>query len=304
LFAASTGVQGSATAESLPSANLPGLSADQARMVNASIPVSGTLNPAAQPFVMPSGALLDQTRAVDCLTAAVYYESAGEPLEGQQAVAQVILNRMRHPAFPKSVCGVVFEGSNRGTGCQFTFTCDGSMNRVPSPTAWTRARHVAEAALGGFVMKAVGDATHYHADYVVPYWATTLTKIGKVGTQIFYRWNGGWGAPGAFKAPYAGAEPSVDLSGAVAAQTPGLDQALATANQLMAAKGEPTVTAVGAAIAPPAVQASTEVQAKPVAASSAATPAPAAPKTAAPKPAPAKPEAPETITAGPAWERR
>ena len=192
--------------------DMPGLSPDQARLVNAAIPFATEASPAARPFVVPASDLIDQTRALDCLTAAVYYEAASEPLDGQQAVAQVVLNRLRHPAFPKTVCGVVFEGSSLSTGCQFTFTCDGSLARVPAPDAWLRARRVAAAALGGFVMRGVGDATHYHADYVVPYWATTLVKISKVGSQFFYRWTGGWGSPAAFTGVYAGVEPVVDLT--------------------------------------------------------------------------------------------
>ena len=118
--------------------------------------------------------------------------------DGQRAVAQVVLNRVRHPAFPNSICGVVFEGSTRATGCQFTFTCDGSMSYAAVPSLWHRARKVAEAALSGYVYKPVGYATHYHANYVMPYWAPTLTKSLVAGAHIFYRWPGGWGRPAAF----------------------------------------------------------------------------------------------------------
>ena len=110
--------------------DMPGLTPDQARLVNAAIPFATEASPAAKPFVLPASDLIDQTRALDCLTAAVYYEAGGEPLAGQQAVAQVVLNRLRHPAFPKTVCGVVFEGSNLSTGCQFSFTCDGARARA------------------------------------------------------------------------------------------------------------------------------------------------------------------------------
>jgi len=121
-------------------------------------------------------------------------------------VAQVVLNRMRHPAYPKSVCGVVYQGSARTTGCQFTFTCDGSLRWAPEPTLWRKARGVAERALGGYVDKAVGSATHYHASYVAPYWAPTLVKMTQVGAHIFYRWTGPWGEPPAFTGRYAGGE--------------------------------------------------------------------------------------------------
>ena len=178
---------------------------------NASIPVSSELNPAARPFLLKAAAEDDRARSLDCLTAAVYYEAAIEPTDGQRAVAQVVLNRLRHPAFPKTVCGVVFQGSERGTGCQFTFTCDGSMARIPSKEGWARARKVAEEALDGNVYKPVGWATHYHTNWVVPYWSATLTKIANVGSHIFYRWEGGWGRPAAFRYAYAGVEPQVAL---------------------------------------------------------------------------------------------
>lgn len=146
------------------------------------------------------------TTALDCLTAAVYFEAANEPITGQRAVAQVVINRLRHPAFPDSVCDVVFQGSERTTGCQFTFTCDGSLRRLPSLPLWQRARSVAAAALGGFVETSVGHATHYHASYVVPYWAPKLTKLTTIGSHIFYQWNGNWSQPSAFSDRYASRE--------------------------------------------------------------------------------------------------
>ena len=112
-------------------------------------------------------------------------------------------------AYPRTVCGVVFQGSERTTGCQFSFTCDGAMARTPSITGWERARAVAAAALNGHVATAVGTATHYHTDWVAPYWAPRLSKITKIGTHIFYRWNGTWGLPAAFRGVYAGAEPVI-----------------------------------------------------------------------------------------------
>ena len=185
---------------------LQDLNPDQAKAWNAANPVVVTSNPAALPFVLKTSGMLDEARAVDCLTAAIYYEAAWETLDGQRAVAQVVLNRMRHPAYPKTVCGVVFQGSTRTTGCQFSFTCDGSMNRAPNEAAWSRARQVAVAALNGYVMRKVGNATHYHADYVAPYWSPTLLKVTTIGAHVFYRWTGGWGLPGAFGGHYAGDE--------------------------------------------------------------------------------------------------
>jgi spore germination cell wall hydrolase CwlJ-like protein len=177
--------------------------------INAAIPLSDTPNPAARPFRAIFATPADRSRALDCLTAAVYYEAAIEPLEGQRAVAQVVLNRVRHPAFPKSVCAVVFQGSDRATGCQFTFTCDGALARVPSVAAWARARDVADQALAGKVYAPVGWSTHYHTNWVVPYWSGTLVKAANVGSQIFYRWEGGWGRAPAFRFAGAGAEPQV-----------------------------------------------------------------------------------------------
>ncbi|MDB5699704.1 MAG: cell wall hydrolase [Alphaproteobacteria bacterium] len=181
----------------------------EAMAFNASMPISSESNPAAKPFRLDAAGESDRLRALDCLTAAVYYEAAIEPVEGQRAVAQVVLNRVRHPAFPKTVCGVVFQGWERTSGCQFTFTCDGSMARLPSEEGWARARKVAEEALAGKIYKPVGYATHYHTNWVVPYWSSSLTKLALVGTHIFYRWEGGWGRPPAFRYRATGLEPEV-----------------------------------------------------------------------------------------------
>ncbi len=158
-----------------------------------------------KPFMAPAKGE-DRDRAVQCLSQAVYYEAAREPTLGQEAVAQVVLNRVRHPAYPKSVCGVVYQGSARVTGCQFTFTCDGSLRWAPEPGLWRQAKAVAERALAGHVAKQVGSATHYHAAYVAPYWAPTLVKMTQLGAHIFYRWTGPWGEPAAFTGRYAGRE--------------------------------------------------------------------------------------------------
>jgi len=120
-------------------------------------------------------------------------------------------------AYPRTVCGVVFQGSERTTGCQFSFTCDGAMARTPSIAGWRRARAVAAAALNGHVATTVGTATHYHTDWVAPYWAPRLSKITRIGTHIFYRWNGAWGLPSAFAGVYAGAEPVVVRMAALSA---------------------------------------------------------------------------------------
>ena len=198
-------------AEAAPPAPPPMLVRDlapqQALQVNAAIPVAQGANPAALPFKF-SGTSSARSQALTCLASAVYYEAGSQDDNGERAVAQVVLNRVRHPAFPSSVCGVVYQGSTRATGCQFTFTCDGSLYRQPDAAGWRRASRVAEAALSGSVYAPVGWATHYHANYVVPYWASTLAKNAVVGAHIFYHWAGGWGQPAIFAKSYAGREPN------------------------------------------------------------------------------------------------
>jgi spore germination cell wall hydrolase CwlJ-like protein len=190
-----------------------------AQKLNAAVPLAGGPNPAAAPFVLKADA---QTygRALECLTQAIYYEAAREPEEGQRGVAQVILNRLRHPAYPASVCAVVYQGAERPTGCQFSFTCDGSLARAPMRDYWDRVRRIADEALKGHVAASVGTATHYHADYVAPYWAPTLTKNAVVGAHIFYRWRGNWGQPDAFTQKWARREsdPAFLRSAALAAE--------------------------------------------------------------------------------------
>jgi len=211
------------------------LTPQQAQAVNVSIPFSKLPNPAAQAFRIDASDVADRARALDCLTAAVYYEAASESDDGEAAVAQVVLNRLRHPIFPKTVCGVVFQGSELPTGCQFTFTCDGSLGRRPSADGWKRAQKVAARALDGYVMKQVGEATHYHTQWVVPYWQPTVTKLTQIGAHIFYRWSGGMGSPAAFHGQYAGFEaPPLPISGSeqqiVAAPAPAV-MTVASADQ-------------------------------------------------------------------------
>ena len=161
----------------------------------------------AAPAFQQVGSGLDKARALQCLAMAVYYEAASESRDGQRAVAQVVLNRVAHPAYPVSVCGVVFQGSERRTGCQFTFTCDGSLARRHSPASFARAQSVALAALSGEVFAPVGTATHYHTHAVHPYWASSLDQIGSIGAHRFYRWKGEAGRADAFSMTYRGVEP-------------------------------------------------------------------------------------------------
>ena len=172
----------------------------------AELAAARTAGPAARAFHL-AGSGIDKARALQCLASAVYYEAASESIAGQRAVAQVVLNRVAHPSYPDSVCGVVFQGSERTTGCQFTFTCDGSLTRKPMKAAWDRALTVARRALAGEVYRPVGLATHYHTVWVDPYWAPSLDAIGTIGAHRFYRWRGAAGRPAAFTAVYRGQEP-------------------------------------------------------------------------------------------------
>jgi hypothetical protein len=179
------------------------------RAANMAIPFVRSEIGLAQPFAFTPRHSLDWTRAVDCLASAAYYE-AGQGEADQRAVMQVILNRVRHYAFPHTVCGVVFQGSERHTGCQLTFTCDGSLaRRRPSPTAWADARRVASEALAGRTDPAVGIATHYHTDWVLPSWSPQMDKIAAVHTHLFFRWRGSAGASSSLQNAHAGDEPRI-----------------------------------------------------------------------------------------------
>ena len=182
------------------------LSPDEAVKENERIPIAALPNPAASPFRLVSNNPQDYSRALACLSQAIYFEARGERQDGERAVAQVVLNRMRHPAFPKTVCGVVFEGYNRTTGCQFTFTCERGNIDETDPRGRHDALKIAARALAGEVYGPVGLSTHYHAAWVVPYWADSLVKTAVVGKHIFYRW-AGWAQPRFFRGNYAGNEP-------------------------------------------------------------------------------------------------
>ena len=247
----------------VPQAELPAvepvrfvdLSPDEARAYNAGVPFSTDPNPAARPFRFV-GAADDRARAIDCMAAGTLYE-AGDDTVGEKAVAQVVLNRLHHPAFPKTVCGVVFEGQERSTGCQFSFSCDGAIHRWhPTDDAWRRARDVATAALSGAVYRPVGYATHYHTDWVVPYWQSSLDKIAAVHTHLFFRWSGWWGTPPAFDRHPDGHEPTIaQLAPISDAHRPGGlaaadDAALAEAWRVLGFGAAPDITMVVPAATP------------------------------------------------------
>ncbi len=215
--------------EDVPTLGFGALQGDDARRINAAIPDSSAPLEIGRAFHLPSFSTASGKRALECLSQAVYFETGRDDERAQSAVAQVVLNRVRHPAYPASVCGVVYQGALRVTGCQFSFTCDGSLKRGTMGAAWLRAQAVARRALEGFVMREVGVATNYHADYVAPYWARTLVKISRVGPHIFYRWTGPLGQRAALTKRYAGNETTIarDVLASWDERTQGVDAAVA-----------------------------------------------------------------------------
>jgi spore germination cell wall hydrolase CwlJ-like protein len=133
------------------------------------------------------GAVEEKQTELDCLAQAIYYEARSEGPRGQVAVAEVVMNRVADSRFPNTVCDVVYQGRYRATGCQFTFTCDGSLRVKPRGAAWDRARAVALHMQMGLSKPVTNGATHYHTDYVNPYWSPGLVETAVVGTHIFYR---------------------------------------------------------------------------------------------------------------------
>lgn len=144
-----------------------------------------------------------RAQAIGCMTSAIVHEAGFEPSAGQEAVAEVVINRLRNRAYPKTVCGVIFQGSARRTGCQFSFACDGSLRRSLAADVVARARDVATRAIDGQLVARTSGATHYHADYVQPYWAPSLVRLTAIGRHIFYRQLGA--APISSVARYDGA---------------------------------------------------------------------------------------------------
>lgn len=241
---------------------------------------------AARPFRIANA--LDASRDLECLTQAAYYEARGEGADGMRAVVQVVLNRARHPSFPRSVCGVVFQGSGRRVGCQFSFTCDGSMRARVNPAAWNRARTIASAALSGAVYSGVGNATFFHTTAVAPAWRNSFLRVAQVGNHVFYRFGGRAGSSNAFtyaargstgsdiqRAVYAGVDPveTVRQAGQAIAYTAVLAQEAASRGDAPAASTEaPAAPAPAVAPAPLAVPAT--APAKPAAADAAVVSAP------------------------------
>jgi spore germination cell wall hydrolase CwlJ-like protein len=136
---------------------------------------------------------LTSARELDCLAKGAYFEARGEGTAGMEAVAQVIVNRARHPSFPKTICGVIYEGAGKGRGCQFSFACDGSMRKGVSGPMWDRARQIAARTLEGEVRSPVGTATFFHATRISPNWRG-LTRVATIGRHVFYRHSGARGS--------------------------------------------------------------------------------------------------------------
>jgi len=129
-----------------------------------------------------------EKQQLDCLTTAIYYEARSEPIAGQLAVAQVVLNRTNSSVYPSTVCEVVYQGSNRSTGCQFSFTCDGSLNTEPKDRVLARSRASAVNVLLEMNGNAtIERATHYHTIAVNPIWSANLLRTANVGSHVFYR---------------------------------------------------------------------------------------------------------------------
>ncbi len=195
-------------------------------------------------------------RQMNCLAQAVYYEARGESQRGQVAVAEVVMNRVRSPYYPNSVCGVVYQGSHRSIGCQFTFTCDGSLNHRPRGRAWERAQRVATAVMLGYTRPITQNATHYHTHAVNPIWNSGLVRTTSIGDHVFYRFpnrserayyqaalsrrQGAWGArrrAGELPADEVLA-PEMEMEATEAVQTAPADAAIATAVDASAAPSD------------------------------------------------------------------
>ena len=226
----------------------------------------------AQPFKLRGA--LDESRDLECLAQAVYYEARGEVADGQAAVAQVVLNRVRHPAFPKSICAVVFQGA-RTSGCQFSFACDGASHHPVDSLAWRRSEKVAQKALDGAVASDVGNATHFHVAGMSAGWSSSLMKVAQIGSHIFYRFGGHAGSARMFHGDVQPSDKAVDVKPVFASFVPALPTA-AQAHQVLTAVVEHVENAAKAAVSggldpKPATQAAKPAATAPVAPAPAST---------------------------------
>jgi Cell Wall Hydrolase len=172
---------------------------------NETIARKGEVNGDAHALVSPAERLglnldpEDRAKHEKCLADAIYFEARGEPVRGQIAVAQVVMNRVFSGYYPNSVCGVVYQNANRHMACQFSFACDGIPDRISEPDAWERAKQISRDTLDGkYWLTDVGKATHYHARWVHPHWVREMQKLDRIGVHTFYRprsWGDGANTP-------------------------------------------------------------------------------------------------------------
>ncbi len=190
----------------MPSLGVPATPPATPNGVPFVLPKSSSAGTPASPYLFATRNATDSLRSAICLTTAIYYEAVSESDDGQRAVAQVILNRVRHPAWPNTVCGVVYQGSD-GPVCQFSYACDGAMARRPTAAGWAKASRIAREALAGYVYAPAGLSTFYHTPQVNPSWNKRLIVAHVIGNHIFYRMPGAQGAASAFNTRYVGGEP-------------------------------------------------------------------------------------------------
>lgn len=210
--------------------------------------------PAVAPFSLRGS--IAGSRDLECLTQAVYYEARGETDSGQAAVAQVVLNRVRHPRFPKSICGVVFQQAR--ASCQFSFACDGSTRRRLEGAAWTRARRVASRALDGFVMAQVGSATDFRRKELPN---IGLMRVAQIGSHAFYRFGGRLGGAEPLRAE---PQPSTGRTVMAGFSAPSAEQVLAAGEKLVASAAAAVTSATHRPAAAPTVEASPAATPTPV----------------------------------------
>ena len=231
---AARAVQASAVPAMSPSGGAAGFAASLRRRFG--------LGPAARPFAFARVA--EAPTDLHCLAETVYFEARGESQDGQKAVAQVVLNRVRHPAFPKTICAVVHQRT--AGGCQFSFACSSREAAVDS-LAWRRAEMVASAALHGAVMAAVGDATHFQSAHAGSF--AGLMKVAQVGAHAFYRFAGREGATAMFRqSPLPSAPARIELArleptDATATAAPRLVEVKMTTASAAPASGSPAPAA-------------------------------------------------------------
>jgi len=169
---------------------------DEAKSAKGAVILDPTIDENHAWLNSPLPASVHSATEVRCLATAIYFEARGEPERGQIAVAQVVLNRLKNPAYPNTICSVVYQNKNERNRCQFSFACDGIPDRITDRRAWTGSQALARKVLNDrthLYLSDVGAATHYHAVYVRPRWARSMKKVEKIGRHIFYKtYGGGW----------------------------------------------------------------------------------------------------------------